>query len=231
MTRACLLSIIIPVYNEAATIDTVIRTLLKLKFSRWRKELIIVDDASTDETAQILRRFRRRCSLLTNTQNSGKGHSIRKGLQSARGDYVLIHDADLEYKSKDIGRLLSVVDKSGAAVVYGSRFLGKTSDMVPFHREANIFLTTLTNILYRARLTDMETCFKLIKRNLITDLKLSANRFEFEPEITAKLLKKGIVIKEIPIDFTKRGFSEGKKITFKDALTAIWILFRYRVAD
>jgi glycosyltransferase involved in cell wall biosynthesis len=227
------LSIIVPVYNEEKTVEQIIKKLISLRLLNWEKEIIIVDDASSDDTNKILASMAEKdqFEVMQHKINKGKGTAILTGIQKSKGDYIVIQDADLEYDPQDILELLQVVDETGAKAVYGTRFTEKAKDMVPFHREANLFLTFLTNILYGSEITDMETCYKLLQRDLLLSLNLKAKKFDFEPEVTAKILKKGITIKEVPISFVKRGFSEGKKISLKDGLQAIWVLLKYRFVD
>lgn len=224
------ISIIIPVFNEQQTIFEIIGRIKALDLSPWKKEIIVVDDCSTDGTQAYLsiQSKKNDIILVEHKKNLGKGAAIRSGIKYVSGDYVVIQDADLEYNPNDIKKLIDVVEKKGAPVVYGSRFIEKRQKAVFLHREANIFLTHLTNIIYQSNLTDMETCYKLIQTRILKSIPLSALRFEFEPEVTAKLLKKRIPIIEIPISYTKRGYSEGKKITAKDFFEAIWTLFILR---
>lgn len=222
------ISIIMPVFNEEKTVGTVLHKIINIKPRGWKVEIIAVDDGSTDETHKSLKPFANTCIILRHRQNLGKGSAIRTGIKNATGDYILIQDADLEYNPNDIYQLLAEVDRTDALVVYGSRFLKTNKIMVPFHKEANILLTKLTNFLYHAKLTDMETCYKLIRADILKKITIKAQRFEFEPEVTAKLLKLKIPIREVAISFTKRGFSEGKKITFFDGIQAVFVILKYR---
>ncbi len=223
------LSIIVPVYNERATIQTVISRLLKVKFNNWNKEVIIVDDGSTDGSRELLRKKNyRTVRIFLHANNRGKGAAIRTGIDKASGDYIIIQDADLEYNPKDIQKLLKIVDETSAMVVYGSRFKGQILDTFLIHRLANSILTMLTNILYGSKLSDMETCYKLIRTNILRKMNLSAMRFEFEPEVTARLLLNKIPITEVPISYVKRTYSEGKKINALDFFEAIFTLIKCR---
>lgn len=226
------LTILVPVYNEEKTTVAVVNQLLTLPLPpQWRKQIIVIDDCSTDQTSSLLREkfsSKLEVTLLRHSRNYGKGAAILSGLAKASGDYIIIQDADLEYDPKDISKMVSVSLCYPQMVIYGSRFLGETEDTILGHRTANWFLTVLTNLLYGSHLTDMETCYKLIPKKALRKINLTSRRFEFEPEITAKILRQDIPIIEIPISFSKRGFSQGKKIRFQDGLIAIWTLFKYR---
>lgn len=224
------LSIIIPVFNEAGTINQVIKQVKKQSFRGVSKEIIVVNDGSTDFTKKILSR-QEGIKSITLLKNQGKGAAIRAGLKQAVGDYVLIQDADLEYDPTDIQSLLDPVLNKKAEVVYGSRFLGPHTNMLFWHLKGNQFLSLVTNFLYNTTLSDMEVGYKLIPKKLLDSLTLKENRFGFEPEITAKILKQGIRIYEVPISYSGREFSEGKKITWFDGLIAFFLLFKYRFLD
>lgn len=226
--KKLVLSIIVPVFNECATIEIILRRLFALNLVHIQKEIIVVDDGSTDGSREVLSQYKSRLRLILHKKNQGKGAAIRTGIRVATGDYILIQDADLEYDPKDIKKLLQIVQKQAAPVVYGSRFKGKANDSVFLHREANYFLTSLTNLLYGSSLSDMETCYKLIRADLLKSLPLTAQHFEFEPEVTAQLLNNKIPIIEIPISYTKRGYGEGKKINVWDFFEAVWTLTRYK---
>jgi len=223
------LSIIIPTYNEAQTIKELIRQVKVVKLP-WQKEIIVVDDYSTDQTPQILKKITD-IKLIRHSYNKGKGSAIRTGIKQATGDYVIIQDADLEYDPREYKLLIKPVIDGKAKVVYGSRFTGQRRNMFFWHWVGNKFLTLVTNVLYNTTLSDMETCYKLIPRQLLLDLKLKAKRFEFEPEVTAKILKQGIRIWEVPVSYAGREFDEGKKISWKDGLPALWTLIKYRFAN
>jgi len=220
------LSVIIPTYNEAQTIKEIIRQIKAVKLP-WQKEIIVVDDCSTDQTPQILKKITD-IKFIRHSYNQGKGSAIRTGIKQATGDYVIIQDADLEYDPREYQLLLQPVIDGKAKVVYGSRFTGQRRNMFFWHWVGNKFLTLVTNVLYNTTLSDMETCYKLIPRQLLLDLKLKAKRFEFEPEVTVKILKQGIRIWEVPISYAGREFDEGKKISWKDGLPALWTLIKYR---
>lgn len=220
------LSIIIPVFNEEKTIGEIIRQVQKVK--GFEKEIIVVDDHSTDNTPNVLKKVKG-IRIITHEQNHGKGSAIRTGVARATGDYVMVQDADLEYDPQDILLMLEPIKKGKAEVVYGSRFTGQRRNMFFWHWMGNQTLTLLTNILYNTTLSDMETCYKLIPRELLSSLNLQAKRFEFEPEVTAKILKRGIRIWEVPISYAGREYEDGKKISWRDGLPALWTLVRERL--
>jgi glycosyltransferase involved in cell wall biosynthesis len=223
------LSIVVPTYNEAKTIKEIIRQIKAVKLP-WQKEIIVIDDCSTDQTPKILKKITD-IKFIRHSHNQGKGLAIRTGIKQATGDYVIIQDADLEYDPREYQLLLQPVIDGKAKVVYGSRFTGQRRNMFFWHWVGNKFLTLVTNVLYNTTLSDMETCYKLIPRQLLLDLKLKAKRFEFEPEVTAKILKQKIRIWEVPISYAGREFDEGKKISWKDGLPALWTLIKYRFVD
>ncbi len=224
------LSIIVPIYNEGATIAKIISRVLAVKLA---DEIIVVDDGSTDGTAAALARLRsEKVRVVTHPRNRGKGAAVRSGLQAAQGDLILIQDGDLEYDPRDIPALLKPIDEGIADVVYGSRFLGgPRRPTMYWHMVANKMLTFQTNVLYNTILTDMETGYKLFRRDVLADIHIRSNHFDFEPEITAKLLKRHTRIYEVPISFNPRDYSEGKKIGLKDAFSAFWALLKYRFVD
>lgn len=222
------LSVIIPVYNEQATLVDILERVKRVALS---KEIIVINDGSTDRTKKILSSYAKQkdFSVVTFPKNQGKGAAVRKGIELAKSDYIVIQDADLEYNPMDWKRLFEPVAR-GAKVVYGSRFMGayRISLTNIFHYLANRLLTGLTNLLYGSRLTDMETAYKLIERNLAQSLSLTSERFEIEPELTAKLLKKHITIHEVPISYAGREYHEGKKITWRDGLSSLWAIVYFR---
>jgi len=221
--------IIIPVYNEEKTIENILEILENTDFCNLEKNIIIVDDCSTDATREILKRYEEKYTVIYKEKNGGKGSAVNVGFENAKSDIVIIQDADLEYNPSDYAPLLKLIVDGEADVVYGSRFLGTPfKDFMFLSFVANKFLTLLTNILYGTKLTDMETCYKAIKREFVKGLNIKSNKFDLEPEITAKLVKKGAKIKELPIKYNARSYQDGKKITYKDGLMAIRALFYYR---
>jgi len=225
------LSVIIPVYNEANTIQEIIR---RVKVTGLVHEIVLVDDGSTDGTRAILAGYEKKAGMkvIQHEQNKGKGAAIRTGLGQVGGNLVLIQDADLEYDPRDYPALLQPIEEGLADVVYGSRFLGGPRRPILFwNMVANKILTFTTNILYNNILTDMETGYKLFKREVVEDIPIRAKGFDFEAEFTAKILKKHVRIYEVPIRFTPRFYEEGKKIKMKDAFIAMWTLIRYRLVD
>lgn len=225
------LSIIIPVYNEEKTIEAVLRSVSTRKLSGWEKEIIVVDDGSSDQTPLILKKRQKEYKVILSKENQGKGSAIRKGLGCATGDFILIQDADLEYSPKDYQGLLSPFKNPHVDVVYGSRFLGPHLSTMFFYELGNKFVTLVTNILYNTNITDMETGYKVFRKKVIEGIAIHAKRFDFEPEFTAKVLKKGHQIYEVPISYFGRKFDEGKKLTWRDGIVALWILIKYRITD
>ncbi len=228
------LSVIIPVYNEDNTILEVIKRVKEAK-TGCAKEIIIVDDFSTDKTISILKKLKDKSIMVFHhKKNMGKGAAIRTGLKNSSGNIILIQDADLEYSPEEYKRLLKPIIENKAKVVYGSRLVAirkNLKNMYKLHYLGNLFLTLITNLLYGVRITDMETGYKVFKREVIKNINLRANRFEFEPEVTAKILKKGYKIHEVPISFAGRKFDEGKKITWIDGVKAVYYLIKYRFTD
>jgi glycosyltransferase involved in cell wall biosynthesis len=220
------LSVIMPVYNERGTIREIVRRVMDLPVD---KELIIVDDGSTDGTRDVLSSLSSaNIKILFHDKNKGKGAAIRTGIAEAAGEFTVIQDADLEYDPNDYLSLLEPAFSGEANVVYGSRFRGEYSDFSTLHWWGNKFLTFAANLIYGSRLSDVETCYKLFRTSILRSIKLRAERFDFEPEVTAKLLRKGIRIAEVPISYTGRKFTEGKKITWRDGFSALRTLIKYR---
>jgi glycosyltransferase involved in cell wall biosynthesis len=226
------LTIVMPVFNEKDTIEEILRRVDAVDLV---DEIVIVDDGSTDGTRDILHEAQKshpKIHLILHEKNLGKGAAVRTGIQAAASDLVLIQDADLEYDPRDYPALLKPMEDGVADVVFGSRFLGAPHRSAMFwHMVANKLLTFMTNLLYNSILTDMETGYKLFRREIIQSIPLRSNRFDFEPEITAKLLKRKLRIVEVPISFYPREYTEGKKIGLKDAFEAVWTLFKYRLVD
>ena len=229
------LSIIMPAYNEGKTILKVINKVKNVKLGNIKKEIIVVDDFSTDGTKNALSKLKNKgLKIFFHRKNKGKGAAIRTALKHATGDIILIQDADLEYDPKEYRKLLKPIIDGKAKVVYGSRLASirkNLKKMYKLHYFGNLFLTVITSVLYGAKITDMETGYKVFKKEVIQNMGLKAKRFDFEPEITAKILKKGYKIMEVPIDFMGRKFSEGKKITWKDGVKALLYLIKYRFTD
>lgn len=224
-------SLVVPVYNERDTIETVLSRLEAVALPA-EKEIILVDDFSTDGTRKWLGQLPAdRAVVLLHDRNRGKGAAIRTALERATGDIIAIQDADLEYNPEELPQLVAPLVEGRAKVVYGSRFRGRIQGMRLANRIANRILAALANLLFRVGITDEATCYKLIEANLLRSLNLRCERFEFCPEVTAKLGKRGIPILEIPITYVARSAREGKKIAFKDGLTAIWTLIKYRFVD
>lgn len=227
------LSIIIPAYNEAATIDRILTKVSRQPLPGMTREIIVVDDGSTDGTTAKIKKWQRRGKILALFQknNLGKGAAVHQGLKKATGDYVLIQDADLEYDPADIPQLWRPVQEQGAGVVYGSRFTGPRKNMFFWHMMGNQLLTFMINILFDTTLSDMEVGYKLFQKDLLLSLNLREKRFGFEPEVTAKILKKGIRIFEVPINYVGREYAEGKKITWQDGIKALLEIIKYRFVD
>jgi glycosyltransferase involved in cell wall biosynthesis len=224
-------TVIIPAYNEVKTIQEIIR---RVENTGIASEILVIDDGSTDGTREMLSDLNGRGSVraIFHEKNAGKGAAVRTGIQNARGDVIIIQDADLEYDPEEYPNLLRPIEKGIADVVYGSRFLGAARRPILFwNMLANKILTLVTNILYNNILSDMETGYKVFKRELVKDIPLHARRFEFEPEFTAKILKRKIRIFEVPIAFNPRDYNEGKKIKAWDAFVALWTLIKYRFVD
>ncbi|HEX3982012.1 MAG TPA: glycosyltransferase family 2 protein [Acidimicrobiales bacterium] len=223
-----LLSVIVPVFNERTTVAEVIRRIRAVRLP-FDVEVIVVDDGSWDGTDKVLQALGdSTIRVIDHKVNLGKGAAIRTGMEAIRGDLVLVQDADLEYDPNDWGKLLEPILRGKAKVVYGSRFTGERKNMLPLHWIGNRFLSLVTNLLYSSTLSDMETCYKVFDRKVLEGITIESNRFEFEPEITAKVLRRGYRIYEVPISYAGREPDEGKKITWRDGFGAVKALVKYR---
>ena len=225
-----LVSVVMPAYNERNTIEEIVRRVLAVPL---RIELIVVDDASIDGTRDVLQTLKRELAfaLVLQPRNGGKGSALRAGFALVTGDIVVIQDADLEYSPEEYPSLIELICDGRADVVYGSRFLGRHRVFLFTHYLGNKLLTLMTNVLYNTILSDMETCFKVMRADVLRSLTLRSNGFGIEPELTAKIFKRGYRVYEIPITYEGRGYSEGKKITWRDGLVALWVLVKYRFTE
>ena len=227
------LTIVVPVFNERNTLVEILRRMRAVELpDSVEREIIVVDDGSDDGTRDVLRQLGdSTVRVIMHERNRGKGAAVRTAFAHATGEYVLVQDADLEYDPEDWPRLLNPVLRGRARVVYGSRFTGERRNMLFLHWVGNRFLSLVTNVLYNTTLSDMETCYKLIDKSLLDEMSLNADQFDIEPEITAKILKRGVRIYEVPISYAGREFDEGKKITWHDGFAALWTLVKYRFRD
>lgn len=227
------ITILIPVFNEVNTLRIILQKIEETSFCGLEKEIILIDDFSTDGTREILNELKDKYKILYHDKNMGKGAALRTGFENMSGDIVVIQDADLEYDPVDYEPLVKLILEDKADVAYGSRLSGgKPSRSFMFtHLLGNKLLTLITNILYNTTLTDMETCYKAFKTSFIKGIQIKSNRFDFEPEITAKVLKRGARLYELPISYYGREYEEGKKITWKDGLHAVWALVKFRFVD
>ena len=228
--RDPLLSVVMPCFNESETIEEIIRRVFAVPL---RTQLIVVDDGSKDGTRDILARLQQELgfTLVLQPSNQGKGAALRRGFEEVRGDLVVIQDADLEYSPEEFPDLIEIIAEGRADVVYGSRFLGRHRVFLFTHYLGNRLLTLLTNILYNTMLTDMETCYKVMRTEVLRSMTLHSNGFGIEPELTAKIFKRGYRVYELPISYDGRGYEEGKKITWRDGVVALWVLLKYRFTE
>ncbi|MEQ1897249.1 MAG: glycosyltransferase family 2 protein [Vicinamibacterales bacterium] len=225
-----LLSVVMPVFNEVGTVEEVVRRVLRVPI---RIQLVVVDDGSTDGTRPVLEALQRelRFHLLLQTRNQGKGAALRRGFADVTGDIVVIQDADLEYSPEEYPQLIDLICQGRADVVYGSRFLGRHRAFLFAHYLGNRLLTLVTNVLYNTMLTDMETCYKAMRVEVVRSMTLRSDGFGIEPELTAKIFKRGYKVFEVPITYDGRGYEDGKKIGWRDGLVALWVLVRYRFSE
>jgi glycosyltransferase involved in cell wall biosynthesis len=225
-----LLSVVMPVFNEKDTVEEIIHRVLAVQM---RIELIVVDDVSTDGTTEILERLQKELGflLLRQPRNGGKGAALRRGFAAVTGDMMIIQDADLEYSPEEYALMTPLITSGRADVVFGSRFLGTHRVFLLTHYLGNRFITFITNVLYNTMLTDMETCYKLMRIDVLRSMDLKSNGFGIEPEITAKVFKRGYKVYEVPISYDGRGYEEGKKITWRDGVVALWVLLKYRFTE
>jgi len=224
------LSVVMPAYNEQETIEEMIRRVLAVPI---RIELIVVDDGSKDQTREILARLSKELPIKVILQpvNAGKGSALRRGFEEVTGDLVIIQDADLEYSPEEYPEFIALICEGRADVVYGSRFLGRHRVFMFTHYLGNVFLTFVANVLYNTMLTDMETCYKVMRIEVLKSFRLKSDGFGIEPEMTAKIFKRGYRVYEVPITYDGRGYEEGKKITWRDGIVALWVLLRYRLTE
>jgi glycosyltransferase involved in cell wall biosynthesis len=225
-----LLSVVMPVYNERQTIEEIVKRVLAVPL---RTELVIVDDGSRDGTRDVLQAMAQALpiKLVLQPANAGKGAALRRGFQEVTGDLVVIQDADLEYSPEEFPQLIELICQGRADVVYGSRFLGRHRVFMFTHYAGNRFLTLVTNVLYNTMLTDMETCYKVMRTEVLRSMTLNSNGFGIEPELTAKIFKRRYRVYEVPITYDGRGYEEGKKITWRDGFVALWVLLKYRFTE
>ncbi len=230
------LSVIIPCYNEEKTIAEILEKVARADIGQVKKEIIVVDDGSGDKTAEIVLKKKKENTniiFIRSKKNGGKGRAIRIGLKKAKGDIVIIQDADLEYDPNDYSKLIGPIIEGRTKVVYGSRMLNykNRKKLYIMNWYGTIILTKLANLLYNAKITDEPTCYKVFSKEVIDSISLKCERFEFCPEVTAKVRKKGYKITEVPIFYKPRSFEEGKKINWKDGIEAVWTLLKYRFVD
>jgi len=225
-----LLTVVVPVFNELATVEEVVRRVVAIPV---RVQLVVVDDCSTDGTSDLLGPLATELgfTLVRQSTNQGKGAALRRGFEHVQGDLVVIQDADLEYSPEELPELISLICQGRADVVYGSRFLGRHRVFMFTHYLGNLALTFMTNVLYNTMLTDMETCYKVMRAEVLRSMRLESNGFGIEPELTAKIFKRRYRVYEVPISYDGRGYDEGKKIGWRDGVVAVWVLLKYRFTE
>jgi len=232
MIKSMKLSVIMPVYNEATTVAVILKKLIAVPVV---SEVVVVNDGSDDNSNQkikaLIKSHKKNVKKIKyfSKKNGGKGSAVRLGLTKVTGDYTMIQDADLEYDPDDILELIRPIKKGRAEIIYGSRFLGPHSNLLFWHRVGNTLLNLAVNLLYNTTLSDMETCYKVLPTKLFKSLNIKANKFDMEPEITCKILKRGYKIYEVPITYVGRDFTEGKKITWRDGLDAAFVIIALRL--
>ena len=228
--RDPLLTVVMPVFNELTTVEEVIRRVLAISV---RVQLVVVDDCSTDGTGDLLTRLAGELgfTLVRQATNQGKGAALRRGFEHVQGDLVVIQDADLEYSPEELPELMSLICEGRADVVYGSRFLGRHRVFMFTHYLGNLGLTLMTNVLYNTMLTDMETCYKVMRVEVLRSMTLESNGFGIEPELTAKIFRRKLRVYEVPISYDGRGYDEGKKIGWRDGIVAVWVLLKFRFGE
>ena len=226
-------SVIIPVYNEIATLEAVLKAVEAADFAGLEKQIVLADDGSTDGSRELLKSYQDRHTVVFKEKNEGKGSAVRAGIENATGDIIVIQDADLDYDPADYTPLLQLILDDKADVVYGTRFCAKneTKDFMLHHYWGNKLITWAADIIYNARLSDVETCYKAFKADCLKDIRLKENSFAFDPEITAKLLKRKFRFAEAPVSYKGRTFAQGKKISWKDGFAALKALVKYRFTE
>ena len=229
------LSILIPVYNEVNTINKLLKNIENVNLKNIEKEIILIDDYSTDGSRELIKKLNKKYIKIFQDKNQGKGAALKKGISASTGDFIIFQDADLEYNPQDYNKLIGPILKKKSNIVIGSRFvdkqfkiLGKGKTIHPTHWIGNKGLTTLFNLIYRTNLTDIEPCYKIFKTELLKEIRMKSDGFEYDIELMCKLTKKGHKIIQLPIDYVPRTFNEGKKINWKDGIIALWVMIKYK---